>query len=142
MRKYRFISDVAIAETCFEAYGQNLNLLFKHAALALEEVMVDTQSVNEKETKKLEVRGETLGDLLFRFLEEMVYLKDIEQLLFKTFNIQVINTKPLRLTAELKGEKIDPEKHRLRTDIKAVTYHLFEVKKEKNIWKARVVVDV
>ena len=40
------------------------------------------------------------------------------------------------------GEKIDMKKHEMLVDVKAVTMHMFEVKKEKNIWKARVVLDV
>lgn len=142
MKKFRVLGDVAIAETAFEAYGTNLNLLFRNAALALTEVMVDTKSIETKQLLEIKLESENAADLLFRLLEELVFLKDSQDLLFKTFNIHVINTKPAKLTGELRGEKINHQKHRLRTDVKAVTYHMFEVKKEKKYWTAKVVVDV
>jgi len=46
------------------------------------------------------------------------------------------------LTASASGENIDEKKHNLRTDIKAVTYHMFEVKKTGDTWNARVVLDI
>lgn len=142
MDKYRFIQDVALADTCFEAYGQNLNLLFSNACLALEEVMVDTKSLRGNTAKKLALEAETLPDLLFKFLEELVYLKDGEQFLVKKAIVHIINAKPVRLTAELHGDMIDYTSQKLRTDVKAVTYHMFELKKLPEGWKARVVVDV
>jgi SHS2 domain-containing protein len=40
------------------------------------------------------------------------------------------------------GEPIDLNKHELLVDVKAVTMHLFEVKKLNGEWFARVIVDV
>ncbi len=142
MKKFLFLSDQITAETTFVAYGENLNLLFKNAALALTEVMVDTSSIAKKVIWKIKLTSDNLEELLLRFLEEIIYLKDSQGLVFKTFNIHVINTRPVRLSGELGGEKIDSGKHKLRTDIKAVTHHMFELKKEQHFWKANVVVDV
>jgi SHS2 domain-containing protein len=47
------------------------------------------------------------------------------------------------LVATVRGEPIDPKRHALRADVKAVTYHQFEViQTETGSWKARVVVDI
>jgi SHS2 domain-containing protein len=47
------------------------------------------------------------------------------------------------LVATVRGEPIDPKRHALRADVKAVTYHQFEVvQTETGGWKARVVVDI
>ncbi len=46
------------------------------------------------------------------------------------------------LKGRAKGEKIHGEKHIMRSDVKAVTYHLLEVKKTDNKWVARVVLDI
>ena len=47
------------------------------------------------------------------------------------------------LVASVRGEPIDPKRHALRADVKAVTYHQFEVvQTETGGWKARVVVDI
>jgi SHS2 domain-containing protein len=40
------------------------------------------------------------------------------------------------------GEDINQQKHSLRSDVKGVTYHMFEVKKTEENWTARVILDI
>ena len=47
-----------------------------------------------------------------------------------------------RLTCEMDGEAIDRERHALRNDVKAVTMHMFGVKKAGPRWVATVVLDI
>jgi len=42
----------------------------------------------------------------------------------------------------LEGEAIEPQKHRLIVDVKAVTMHLFRVTKTTQGWEAVVVLDI
>ena len=74
MIKYRFLPDVAIADVCFEAYAPNLNMLFKHAALAVEEIMVNTKTIKYKINQQVALEADTLEDLLIKFLEELIFL--------------------------------------------------------------------
>src|SRR3989338_307156 len=53
-----------------------------------------------------------------------------------------LENKKYQLKAILEGDTINPKRQQLENDIKAVTMHMFEVKKEKNMWKAVVVVDI
>ena len=46
------------------------------------------------------------------------------------------------LEAEIEGEKINPKKHELKVDVKAVTLHKFELKKTKEGYKSRVILDI
>ena len=46
------------------------------------------------------------------------------------------------LSSSLWGEQIDPVRHHLRADVKAVTKHLFKIEKEDNQYKATVVLDI
>ena len=47
------------------------------------------------------------------------------------------------LSGVVRGESINPRRHHLRSDVKAVTYHQFEVGRlESGGWKARVVLDI
>ena len=142
--KYRFLEDIATADVVFEAYGKTLEDLFQNCALALMEVMVDTATVSPSQSEKLKIKSEKLENLLFDFLSELVYLKDAKQILFSKFsvNIKTLHPKPYTLVANLWGEKINPRHHHLRTDVKAVTWHLFKIEKEKKGWRAQVVVDI
>jgi len=139
---YRFLEDIAIADIAFETTGETLDELFKSAALALEEVQVDTKAIETSKSKQVRLRSETLDGLLFDFLNELIFLKDAESLVFSKFKIEIDKNSEYKLKAEMGGEELNPEKHELRTDVKAVTKHLFGIKEEKDGYKATVVLDV
>jgi SHS2 domain-containing protein len=47
-----------------------------------------------------------------------------------------------QIVAQLQGEPYDSDKHQLKTEIKAVTYHGLSVEKTVRGWKAKVIFDV
>lgn len=143
MTKFRFLPDIAIADIAFEAYGKNEEELLEHSALALEEAMVDTKTVEEKIKETIYLKADNLSELLFSLLEELIFLKDVSQLLFCKFNFRVKQQdNALVLKGEAFGEEIDLKKHRLRVDVKAPTKHLFKVEKTKSGFRARVILDI
>ncbi len=140
---FRWLENVAIADIAFEATGRTLEELFEQAALALEDAMVDFDTLNEKAEQRIEVSGDRIEMLLYDFLSELIFLKDTDGLLFKSFKIKIEAAKEkYYLEALSEGEKIDRKKHALRNDVKAVTMHMFEVRQEKEGWKATVVLDI
>jgi len=139
---YKFLKDVAIADVAFEASGRTLKELFESAGMAVTNTMVkDLKKVRPKVMKTIKLKADTIENLLFNFLQEIVFLKDAKLLLLSKFSVK-IDEKKISLTAKASGEKLDMEKHELLVDVKAVTMHNFEVKKEKNKWVARVILDV
>ncbi len=140
MEKYKFFDHTA--DVLFEAYGKNLNELFEHAALALEETQVDVNGVNQNESRTIHLKNDSVEMLLFYFLQELIFFKDFEKILFSKFKLNITENKIYRLSAECLGEVINLEKHELKVDVKAVTLHTFSVEKTKKIWKARVLLDV
>jgi SHS2 domain-containing protein len=140
MRKYVFLDHTA--DVLFEAYGKNLDELFTNAALALQEIQVKLSTVKPKQKHMIKVEGEKVDLLLFDFLQELIYIKDVKELLFSKFKVCVKKNTKYVATATCLGEKIDFKKHECKVDAKAITLHQFEVKKEKGHWKARVIVDI
>ena len=142
MPKYKFLEDVAIADIAYEAYGKSLNELFENAAFVIFELSANLKTVDSR--KKLEIRleHEKIENLLYDFLSEILFLKDSKYIVFKKVKVSINEGKINKLMAVLEGDTINPEKQQLENDIKAVTMHMFEVKKEKNQWKATVVVDI
>ncbi len=141
-KKYKFLENVAIADIAYEAYGTNLNELFENAALAIFELSANLETVDAKEKIELELENEKLDNLLYDFLSEILFLKDSKYMVFKNVKVDIKENKKYQLKAILEGETINPQKQQLENDIKAVTMHMFEVKEEKNNWKATVVVDI
>ncbi len=142
---YKFLPDIAIADIAFEARGKTLQELFRSAALATTNVMVqDLKSVKQKVKKNIEVESENFELLLFNFLQEIIYYKDADLLLFSKYDIKINQDKKNKkygLKCKAYGEKLSMKKHTLLVDVKAVTMHMFSVRKNKE-WKARVILDI
>lgn len=136
---YKFLEDIAIADIAFEATGKDLDELFESAASAVESSMANIKKIKPKIKREINLSKETTEELLFDFLNELVYLKDAELLLFSKFSVQI---KGKKLKAEVFGDKIDTKIHELDNDVKAVTLHGFKVEKTKDGWKTKVILDV
>ena len=139
-KKFVFLEGIATADAAFEAYGTTIDELFQNAALALTTIQIELTSLKTTLKKEITLKENNEEKLLFAFLEELIFLKDTE--LFLPKKCTVLINKNFALRAVCKGETIDYERHTLGVDAKAVTYHQFEVKKEKKQWKCRVVIDI
>lgn len=143
--KYRFLEDIAIADVAFEVFGKTEKELFENAALAVFDIMANTKKVKAKEKLKVELEAKNLEDLLYAFLSEIVFLKDAQETVFKKASVKIIEkNKEFFLSVTLEGQKIPQIKGKeiIRTDVKAITKHLFSIKKEKGKFKALVVPDI
>jgi protein archease len=138
---YRFIPDIALADVAFAAWGDSPASLFEACAAALTEVMVDRRTLRRTEKRDIEVKADDRDGLLYDFLTQLIVLKDVDSLLFKTFRARVTRDgRGIRCTVE--GEQINRARHRLRNDVKAVTMYMFGVRHENARWKATVVLDI
>jgi SHS2 domain-containing protein len=140
MKKFEFV-DITTADVAFVAYGKDLNELFSNAALAMFEVMINTKDIKPKEKRELKVDGIDLQSLMFNWLNKLLVFVDSENIAFSQFDVEV-DEKKLELKAVCKGERIDVKKHEARTEVKAATYHLMEIKKVENVWQAQVILDI
>ncbi len=140
---YTFLEGITQADVAFEARGKNEEELIVQAGLALESVQVELSTVRPSINRTLTITASTLDNLLFKFLEELVFLKDTEQLVFCAITPSIRrDANTLILTVTLGGELINQTTQRLGTDIKAVTLHHYLVEKTSTGWKAIVVIDI
>lgn len=138
---YRFLPEVALADVAFEAKSRSLPGLFENCAKALTDVMVDRRSLSPRVGRTIALSSEDLDRLLYDFLTELIIAKDVDSLLFKDFKASV-NETACSLECSARGEPIDRDRHVLRNDVKAVTMHLFGIKRRSQQWKATVVLDI
>ncbi len=141
---FRWLEDAPLSDAGFEAWGPTLEECFRSAGDALLALMVaNPEAVQPREERSFTVEHSELELLLVRFLEEILYYKDAEQLLLRVKQCSLsLDVHPLRATAQLCGEKIDRHRHWLSADVKAVTLHRLSVRKEEEQWRATVVVDI
>ena len=141
---YKYLEDVATADIAFEATGRDLPELFRDAADATTNVMIDNlNSIEPRETRQIELSNGKLDMLLFDLLQELIFLKDAQRLLLRTADMQITEKdEAYFLKATAKGEPLDAERHHQHADVKAVTLHGFSVEKHEGGWKARVLLDI
>jgi SHS2 domain-containing protein len=137
---HRFLPDIALADIAFEADSASVKGLFESSGRALSDIMVDRKTLHPKVKRKIHLEAPDLDRLLYDFLTELIVLKDVDSLLFKTIHVEIRGERAL--SALLIGERINRKRHRLRNDVKAVTMHMFGVRHEGKRWKATVVLDI
>ena len=138
---FRFLPDVALADIAFEAESSTVNGLFEECARAITDIMVDPKSLRPAVAREFALESEDLDRLLYDFMTELIVIKDVDSLLFGEFEVRV-SPEGRSLTAVARGDPIDRGRHRLRNDVKAVTMHLFGIKRTDKGWKTTVVLDI
>jgi SHS2 domain-containing protein len=141
---YKYLEEVAIADVAFDAWGGTLEEVFAASADATLNIMVaDLETVARRERRKIELENESLDLLLFNFLQELIFYKDAEKLFLRVETVRIHEAgRRYRLEAYACGEELDPQKHDLGVDVKAVTLHRFQVKETPQGWQANVILDV
>ncbi len=142
MKKFDWIEHPADAG--FRAYGENLEEAFENAALALTELMVDSEKVEPVEQENVEIRSEDLEALLFDWLDHLLYLQGAKGYVASRFKIKRISEEngEYKLEGKTWGEKYSREKHGPGSEVKAITYHMMEINQKPDRSSVQVVVDV
>lgn len=140
---YKFVDGLTVADVAFDATGSTLSEMFASAGEAVTAVMVkDIKTVKQKIKKEITLQNEKIDMLLFNFLEELVFLKDAELLLFSRFDVKIKEENGYTLNAVVHGDKLDAKRQEHLVDVKAVTLHKFEAKKTETGWYCRVILDI
>ncbi len=121
------------------AYGSDLKRAFANAARGLFSLITELDDVEEVLHRDIELTASDEENLLVEWLNELVYQFDTEGIIFKRFDIIQLNSTHLK--ARGYGEKVDSVKHKLKTGVKAATYHMLKVDKN-NGCRVQVLFDI
>lgn len=141
---YHFRDDIVAADVVFEAEADSLAELLEQCGLALENTMVeDLAAIQPKVRREWRFENESAEQVVFEFLQELIFLKDAELLVFGKIGAKAEKKGTGWVaTVTLEGEPIDGKRHEQLVDVKAVTYHMYKVEVRGGRWKAFVVLDV
>lgn len=128
------------ADIGIEVEAEDLPTLFAGAASCMFGLVVDTGTVRPEESVDVRLEGADLQELLFKWLNELIYILDARSLLLSRFAVERIGEDGLEAT--VLGERVDPGRHEIREEIKAATYHEMVVENRGDRWFARVILDV
>jgi protein archease len=118
----------------------DLDTLFAEAAQALfSAVVVDLDAIEPRQRFEVNLPPDEPVYLLFDWLKELLFRFDTEHELLAKFDVRV-GADGLHGVAW--GEPLDPARHRLEHEVKAITYHGLKVEQTADGWLAEVIVDI
>lgn len=113
------------ADIGLKAYGEGVDTIFANAAWGMFDLMTDVSAVAPRGEVTVRVTSSDLEGLLVDWLTELLYVHETEGVYLSDFTVAI---RDLALEATVRGEAIDPERHPAELVVKAVTYHMIEVK--------------
>jgi SHS2 domain-containing protein len=121
------------------AYGADIKEAFVNAAKGLFSLITELEDVNETSHRDIELNAPDRESLLVAWLNELIYLFDTDNILFKRFDISRLNG--TRLQARSYGERAGSSKHKLKMGVKAATHHMLKIE-ENDGCRVQVLFDI
>lgn len=117
------------ADVGFWAYGKSLEEAYENAASAMFNVMTEVNTVKPTQKREFKVESEDLVSLLYDYLEELLFLFDVELLFFSKFEVAIekISEESYELNCIAYGEDVNWEIHPRKSEVKAITFHKMDV---------------
>jgi SHS2 domain-containing protein len=128
------------ADFMVEVYEDDLPGLFSEAARAFFDILTDSTTIQSREGVRVCVEAETLEELLVSWLTELLFLYETELWLFSRFEVSIFDDR--QVEANLWGEKLDPSRHPIEREVKAVTYHRLGLVREETGFRTTIVFDL
>ncbi len=140
--KFEFLEHTA--DIYIASYGKTMGEAFENAAIAMFEVMTDTQSVESTLEESVLVNGRDELELLYNWLELLIVNFETKNKLYSKFKILTLKKKPgvFSLTAKIWGEHFDPKKHVQKVGVKAITYHRMKIIKDSKKVTLEFILDI
>lgn len=101
--------------------------------------IAELADVEERDTFEVIQDAPNVEELLVAWLRELLFQFSARDFLFKDFSIEDIS--PTHIKAAARGERINRDRHELKKEIKAVTYHELKVEKVGDLWQGQVIFD-
>jgi SHS2 domain-containing protein len=138
MKRYEIIDHTA--DIGLRAYGKDLKQCFVNAAYGMFNILADLKNVRAEKRLTISLKAPNLEELFLSWLSELLYLYNGKKIILKEVQIDKLSEKAI--SAKAIGERLNAKRHRLKTEIKAVTYHQLKVEKLKAGWQGQVIFDV
>lgn len=133
--KYRFVDHTA--DVAFEVYGRDLAELLENAAYAFYDAFVYTERIEKSKRRVVEVEAEDDDLLLYRWLNELLFLFETDFFAGKEVKVEIENSKAKGIVLGGKFTRED-----VKVEPKAITMHKFGIRKEGDRLVAFIVVDI
>lgn len=117
--------------------------IFEEAVAAFTDSVTPLDGVEPATVNTVEVAAETPEELLVEWLEEHLFLFEVDEWLTRRAEVSLEETdNGWRLCAQVRGESYDPERHPVKVLIKGVTFHQLALEPRDDGWFGRVIFDI
>ncbi len=145
MKKFEVFEHTA--DIGLVAYGKNKKEVFLNAAKGMYEIIAGENKIPKKYFKenfydKIKLEADNPEGLLFAWLNELLFIGESRLVILEKFKIKKLSD--YQIEAEVEGTKINPPAVKIEKEVKAVTYHRLEIKKdeESGLWRAQIIFDI
>ena len=137
-KKYNLIDHTA--DFGIHVFGSDSKELFANAAWAMFDIITEIDQLKGLDSCNIEVSGYDWPDLMVNWLREVLYLWNGRELLVKSFHI--ISLSENNLSVRVNFDPFNSDRHIIKTEIKAVTYHQIQVNSSPSGWEAKIIFDI
>jgi len=139
MKPYELLDHTA--DILLKSYGTSLAEAFEHAAVGMFDQLYPTKNVKPIGEFQVDLQNDDTEQLLVEWLSELLFIYETQKVVFAKFEVN-LDEKNNKLVSQAYGENIDPEKHVIDNEIKAVTYHMLEIGQEDENYFVKVLLDI
>jgi len=103
-------------------------------------LITDPDGISQNKSIEVTAQGESLEGLMVAWLNELIFRFDTYGFIARRIEIHAVDSR--LVTATLRGEEFDPDRHSGKVLIKAATYHKLKVDRKGDHWEAEVIFDI
>ncbi len=127
------------ADVAVEAHGPDLDTVFAGIAAGLTAAQCEDIPTDQGARFSIVVQAESREAVLFDYLDELIYQRDIRSVLPADHDVHVVGNETWIVEASARGIPLESIAAR---EVKAVTYSDMELEETPDGWRAYVVFDV
>lgn len=135
-KPYRYIDHTA--DLGIEVWARNIEELFAHTGQAIFETQIEGDVRADLE-RHITLQAESVEELFVDWCRELLYNFSVEGFIPAAYEICISDH---ALDAHLRGDRFDPQRHRVRLEIKNPTYHGLVIEEKDDVTRARIIFDV
>jgi len=136
MSSFRFEEVEHTADLALKVHGHSLKELFINAACGLFSLMADLENLSPTVSHEVHLEAPDRESLLVDWLNELLYLHEVEEEIYTRFEIETLSS--TALSATVWGTQTEVSK----LTVKAATFHDLAIREAEDGYLATVVFDV
>ncbi len=138
MKRYEQIPHTA--DIAIRVYGKDLKELFINAAFGMFDIIADLEGLKSSVSIEVNLKAPSKEELLICWLDELLYNFCTKTIIFFEFDVSLLTEEQLMIKAH--GRHVGENRNRLKTEIKAATYHDLNIRQSDEGCSVDIVFDV